>query len=397
MIAGGAMKPKLLFPIFLVLILVACSGAGSVPTAIPTIVLGSNAPTPVPSTSLSGGVIASGVVIADQVANMAFSVPGNLKQVQVAVGDQVQAGQALLQLDDSAQQIQLQQANLAFQELTSAEAIANAKLAVTTAQLKVIDAQSMVNNQQYWQNEPLVQNYYASFVIAKDNLDKAQSNYDNAHVGQYINNVDEAALYQALYVAKQAYDNAKYYYSLYSQKPTQRQLDEAQANLELANATLTDAQSYLAVLKGGSVPTGASGAALQAYMLAKLAVQSAQYNLNATHLAAPFAGEVASIAVSSGDYVVPGQLVLVLSDVSHMHVETTDLSERDVPQVKPGQSVTVSIKALNQQVPGKVSAISPLAESLGGDVVYKASIQLDQLPVNVRAGMSVDVQFNANP
>jgi multidrug efflux pump subunit AcrA (membrane-fusion protein) len=391
------MKFKLLcLPVILSLALVACSGVGSGSTAIPTIVLGNPASTPALNStgSASGGVTASGIVVASQVANMAFGVPGNLTQVQVAVGDQVKAGQVLLQLDDSAQQLQLQQAGLALQEFVSPEAIANAKLAVTKAELDVTNAQSVVNNQQYWQNEALVQNYYASFVIAKDNLDKAQSNYDNAHVGQYINNANEAALYQALYVAKQAYDNAKYYYSLYSQKPTQRQLDDAQANLELANASLKNAQAYLTLLTGGSLPEGASGAALQAYQQAKLAVQSAQNNLNVTRLVAPFAGEIASITVSSGDYVLPGQVALVLSDVSHMHVETTDLSERDVPQVKLGQTVTVSVKALNQSVAGKVNAISPLADSLGGDVVYKTTIQLDALPAGIRAGMSVEVQFN---
>ena len=388
------MKFKLLcLPVILILALAACS-SGAQSNAIPTVNLGGNISTPAVNTAVSGGVTASGVVVADQVANMAFSMAGNLKQVQVAVGDQVQAGQVLLHLEDTAQQIQLQQVTLALQELTSPEAIANAKLAVSAAQLDVTNAQTVVNNQQYWKNEPLIQNYYANFVIAKDNLDKAQSAYDSAKVGQYINNANEAEAYQRLYDAQQAYNNAQYYYSLYSQKPTQRQLDEAQAKLELANATLTNAQNYLTVLTGGTIPEAASGAALETYIQAKLAIQTAQNNLDATRLVAPFSGEVASIAVSSGDYVLPGQVILVLSDVSHLHVETTDLSERDVPLVKLGQIATVSIKALNQQVAGKVSAISPLADSLGGDVVYKTTILLDKLPANVRAGMSVDVQFS---
>ena len=388
------MKFKLLcLPVILILALAACS-SGAQSNAIPTVNLGGNISTPAVNTAVSGGVTASGVVVADQVANMAFSMAGNLKQVQVAVGDQVQAGQVLLKLEDTAQQIQLQQVTLALQELTSPEAIANAKLAVSAAQLDVTNAQTVVNNQQYWKNEPLIQNYYANFVIAKDNLDKAQSAYDSAKVGQYINNANEAEAYQRLYDAQQAYNNAQYYYSLYSQKPTQRQLDEAQAKLELANATLTNAQNYLTVLTGGTIPEAASGAALETYIQAKLAIQTAQNNLDATRLVAPFSGEVASIAVSSGDYVLPGQVILVLSDVSHLHVETTDLSERDVPLVKLGQIATVSIKALNQQVAGKVSAISPLADSLGGDVVYKTTILLDKLPANVRAGMSVDVQFS---
>ena len=54
-----------------------------------------------------------------------------------------------------------------------------------------------LNNQQYWKNNALIQNYYANYVIAKDNLDKAQTAYDNAHVGEYINNANEAAAYQS--------------------------------------------------------------------------------------------------------------------------------------------------------------------------------------------------------
>ena len=167
---------------------------------------------------------------------MAFSLPGNVKLVQVKAGDQVQAGQLLVQLDDATQQIQLEQVNLVLQELTSPEAIANAKLAVTTAQSDVINAQYLVNNQLYWKNTSLIQDQYSNLVIAKENLDKAQAAYDNANVGEYINNADEAALYQALYKAQQAYDNARVLFQPYSQKPTQRQLDEAQATLDLANA-----------------------------------------------------------------------------------------------------------------------------------------------------------------
>jgi multidrug resistance efflux pump len=296
-------------------------------------------------------------------------------------------------LDDAVQQIELQQANLALQELSSPEAIANAKLAITTAQTNVTNAQIVLNNQQYWHNTALIQNYYANYVIAKANLDKAQTAYDDAHVGQYINNANEAAAYNTLYTAQQAYNTAQYYYSLYSQAPTQTQKDQAQANLDLANATLKNAQIYLAALTGGTVPTGATGTNLLKLEQAQLAVQTAQENLNATRLVAPFSGEVASITTSVGDYISPGQVILVISDINHMHVETTDLSERDVPQVKLGQATTVSIKALNKNVSGKVSAISPLADTLGGDVVYKVTILLDTLPSNLRSGMSVDVQF----
>ncbi len=387
------MKYKLILPVLLLLLQAACAAVGKTPTAIPTINLSNNGSTPAPGSSSGGGVIASGVIVTDQEAHIAFKLAGNIKLINVAVGDQVQGGQALVQLDDTAQQIQLAQTTLALQELTSPSAIATAQLAVTTAQQNLINAQTVLNNQQYWKNETLIQDYYAAYVIAKDNLDKAQTNYDNAHVGEYINNADEATLYQALYNAKQAYDTAKYYYSLYSQPPTQRQLNEAQANFALAQAQVLETQTLVAALTGGKLPDNPTGTGFAALMQAKLNVQSAQASLDATRLVAPFAGEVASIAVSAGDYVLPGQIILVISDINHVHVETTDLSERDVPLVKIGQVVTVSIKPLNQDVPGMVTAISPLAETLGGDVVYRAIIALDNLPAGLRAGMSVEVQF----
>ena len=186
------MKYRLLLPIFFTFALAACAGSAKNPTAIPTVVLGNNASTPAPASVTGSGATASGVLVAGEEAHMAFSLPGNVKLVNVVLGDQVQTGQILVQLDDTAQQIQLEQANLALRELTSPESIANAELAVTTAQKDVTNAQTTQLNTQYWQNKDLQQNYYASYVIAKDNLDKAQKAYDDAHVGQYINNANEA-------------------------------------------------------------------------------------------------------------------------------------------------------------------------------------------------------------
>jgi hypothetical protein len=41
-----------------------------------------------------------------------------------------------------------------------------------------------------------------------------------------------------------------------------------------------------------------------------------------------------------------------------------------------------------------VIAISPLADTLGGDVVYQTTIDLDTIPEGLRPGMSVEVQFS---
>jgi len=78
--------------------------------------------------------------------------------------------------------------------MISPQAVANARLAVTTAQTNVNNAQTALNNEQYWQNTSLIQNYYANYVLAKDRLDKAQTAYNNTHAQAYINNSNQAPL-----------------------------------------------------------------------------------------------------------------------------------------------------------------------------------------------------------
>jgi multidrug resistance efflux pump len=91
--------------------------------------------------------------------------------------------------------------------------------------------------------------------------------------------------------------------------------------------------------------------------------------------------------------VLPGQVVLTLADLTQLQVETTDLSERDVAGVQVGQAATVYVEALNQDIPGQVARISPLANTVGGDVVYTVVVDLNEHPEALRLGMSVEVEI----
>jgi len=112
-------------------------------------------------------------------------------------------------------------------------------------------------------------------------------------------------------------------------------------------------------------------------------------------LAAPFDGTVVTVDVAPGETVVPGQVAIVLGDLSKYQIETTDLSERDVTRVKIGQSVKIFIEALNQNFTGKVVEVALLSSTLGGDVVYTVTIQLDKQPQGLLWGMSADVEIGA--
>ena len=127
----------------------------------------------------------------------------------------------------------------------------------------------------------------------------------------------------------------------------------------------------------------------------KAAVEIAKVQLAQATLTAPFDGTIASVDISPSEYVNPGQVVVSMGDLSHFQIETTDLSEKDVPSVKVGAQATVYIQALNNEFKGKVIDIARISETVGGDVVYKVTIELDEQPEGLRWGMSTDVTIQA--
>jgi HlyD family secretion protein len=333
-------------------------------------------------------------------ANLNWLTGGQVDKVNVTIGDQVKAGDVLATLLQDSTQSTLEsnlvtaEENLA--QLTSPEAIANAKLAVTTAQTNVINAQSALNNAQDWNNAALIQDQYAKLVIAKANLDKAQAAYDSANVGQFINNSSEATLYQALYNAQQAYNTAQYYFSLYSQKPTQRQLDQTQANLDLAKATLTNAQIYLAALTGGDIPVDATGTALLQLNQAKLAVQTAQGKLDAIKITAPFSGTVTQSKVIPNAVVASGTQAFRIDDLSNLVIDV-QVVEIDINHVQAGQSATITFDAIpNKTYSGKVIKTDLAGTVAQSSVSFTSTVQLTDADALVRPGMSANVTIVTN-
>ena len=60
-----------------------------------------------------------------------------------------------------------------------------------------------------------------------------------------------------------------------------------------------------------------------------------------------------AVEVVAGEYASAGEVLVVVNDLSRLLVETTDLSERDVPGVSLGQEAAVRVEALDQDVSGR--------------------------------------------
>ena len=84
-----------------------------------------------------------------------------------------------------------------------------------------------------------------------------------------------------------------------------------------------------------------------------------------------------------------------MGDLTHFRIETTDLSEKDIADVKLGAQANVFIEALNKEFTGKVVDIGRISEKVGGDVVFKVTIELNEQPEGLRWGMSADVSIQA--
>jgi multidrug efflux pump subunit AcrA (membrane-fusion protein) len=342
----------------------------------------------------------TGTLIASEEVDIGFKTSGLLTTLNVKVGDQVKAGDVLAVLDDSTQQTALAQAKQALLELTSDSAIATAQEAVATDQQAVYNAQASLNNLLYAStNAAAIQNAKASLTLAQDDLARAQAAYSKVS-GNPDKNVRKAMAYQQLYTAQLNYNSSVLTYNLLTGKANQAQVDLKTAALALAKATLVEDQIYLAALTGGEVPEDASGSGYQALQQAKLAVQTAQEDLDNTKLVAPISGTVMSISNQVGESVGSGTFITI-ADLSHADIQIY-MDESDWSNIKIGYEAQVTFDALPDQIfTGKVIQVYPALVSTQGSSVVEGLVQLDQatdasaadpitqLPLGVTA--SVDV------
>lgn len=267
------MKKFVLVLSVLAFVLAAC-GTSNTEQVVPTVVLeagSSNTTTSNPQSGSSDGTVsAAAVVVPISQARLSFTSVGRVTAVNVQVGDEVEAGDVLVELDTSILEARVREA----------------EAGVAAAEVQV----------------------------------------------RYLIRVGT----------------------------TERHLEAAEADVLRAQALLDSANAVLAA-------------------------QSA--------LTAPFAGTVISVDISPAETVTPGKVVIVLGDLSKYRIETTDLSERNISKVKSGQTVDVYIEALDAYHTGKVVDVDRISATLGGDVVFKVTIDLDTQPQGLLWGMSADVDI----
>jgi hypothetical protein len=184
--------------------------------------------------------------------------------------------------------------------------------------------------------------------------------------------------------------------------------DVAQAQLDLIlagalpeqieKASVGVAQAELGIKVAGAEMRGAETAIMQAeagLAIAEAGRDTIQAALDRMTLWATVDGTVASISSSPGEMVAPGTPVATLADLSGWLVETTDVSELDVPYIAVGDSVEVRFDAIpDRMVAGVVTNIAEMSSMALGDVVYQVTVQLEDAPDLLRWGMTAFVDID---
>jgi multidrug resistance efflux pump len=385
---------KTLFIFTAILLLTACS-AGQGSKSIPTVVLDGNSSsgTPMPGAASSTGISASGIVTPERKARLAFLQGGKVKTVNAAIGDKVTKGEILVELENTVAQAQYDQVERTLKELTSDAAIAAAENALVVSQKEEKDAKNRVLT---WVtrrgSDDMVDKADSNLTIASGNLDNAETFFNNFK-NLAKDNPNYIAALTRLTAARTAYDQAKTNLDYLQAKPTPLEVQKNDTLLAIASAAVKENQWYFSALKGEPIPEEATGIQLTNLQNAKDNFSVAKSALDNTRLISPLDGVLTDINLHEGDFAAPGVVAAAVIDPTSYYVETTDLSELDVPKVEIGQPVSITIKALGETITGKVKAIASDATSLGGDMVYKTIILLDKIPEGLRSGMSVDVEF----
>ena len=377
------------------LLVAGCGGAGG--TAESTAEVEAVAP------DTDGKVIAEAVVEPARWSDLRFTIGGTVAQVSVEPGDEVAAGELLVELDrtDLALVVQEAEAAVASAQAQLAQVQAGPRLEeIAAAGHQLADAVAAIARATAQRDQLAAGTTDAEIAAAQAEVAQAQAEQravEELHRKAYKDKDEETrkqADYQ-LHAAREAVAAAQAKLEA-AQGGAGARLRDAQAGVSAASAQRDVAQAELDLLKAGVTPeeVAVSEAAVRQ---AVVAVTMAEDALGRTEIRAPFAGVVTKVNVEAGETAAPGDVVVVLAGLDRLQARTIDLTELDVARVAEGQLVVVTVDALpGVELRGHVARIGLRSEDYRGDVVYPVIVELDEDAPGLRWGMTAVVEIETD-
>lgn len=367
----------------------------------------------------------SGTLVAQTDATFGFEASGQVTDVFVKVGEQVEAGQVLARLDDTLAQMDYVEAEQALLELYSAASIATVQQEIGTAQ-----------DTEYYAREWLEYLISEDVVEAEENLTIAQQKREEAQAEAKANPSEAAEQAvkekeQTVTFLKEKLDQAwTYYENVYLPEnfgeyenigsrrfpkmvlvtttdpvtgeevpeidgPSIADIAVARNNLTQARETVRENELYLEVLETGVIPEGATGEKLTTLYEAQQAVEEAKSALQDTQLFAAVSGTVTALDLSIGEQVdKDNSSVITISQLSQPYTLDVYLEEADWNMAQIGNKVNVTFDLLDGQTfPGTVALVYPVLSESSESALVHITVQLDQrISQDLPAGTGADVE-----
>ena len=392
---------------------------GMIITACSTIIPTEEEPetTDIPVIIADTRIVADGMLVPRDFVNLAFVGGGEVDEVLVAEGDSISIGDVLARLSGreqlesavSAAELELQVAqsellaaqvdrralddDLSIVQTQALDAVTQAKDAVRTAERRVRSWSTPADQAD-------IDEAKAAVILAEDALEKAQDRYE-PYADKSESNLTRANRLAQLAAAQQRYDDAsRRLNNLQGTSGDEFDLDQAQAELQVAQSRLERAEADLAIFQEGPDPDAVLLAdsriatAETRITTAENALLAAQSALSDLDLVATMDGTVVELDINPGEQVSPGRPVITLADFSQWYVETDNLTEIEVVDVSLDQRVEIIPDALPEMtLLGIVETISDTFEEKRGDITYTTRILVDEIDPRLRWGMTVVVSF----
>jgi HlyD family secretion protein len=390
-------KTLLIFGAGVLLLLSACSKTADAATITPEIT----------TQEYTSTVSATGVVVPAQSSTLSVSTAGIVEQVLAEEGEIVAAGQILLRLEGKedlqaaieSAEYEFTLAQQALDELYENNTIEQANALQSTAQ--AYEALRQAEYDAYYFSVPSNQRDFSIFEgadVTRESLAEARETYEpykgSSSEFTYIDcdEVEAIKQFPALCGSSERYDVEDQLEDAEADFKTAVDRIENQSAVILATENLRQALNEYETLTQGPDPDELAAAEARLEN-AQASLDAAQAYFEDLEVLAPFAGTVSKMHTSVSEWIAPGQPSLLIADLEHLRIETTDLSEVDIAQVAVGDFVAVTFDALpDVEVAGQVTRIAPKADE-GSGVNYKVVVELDEIPAQLRWGMTAFVDI----
>lgn len=303
--------------------------------------------------SLSDYTILTGTTSSQKTVHIIPTMPAEVEEISVQIGDKVKEGDVLFKLEKSSANSQVTMANAGL--LTASAGNEQANFGIKNAEKAVKQAE-------------------IGYQLAKANYDM---NYE-----KYLFSVDNLEKYETLYnegiVSETEYEQIKLQASETTLELLEKQLEQAEQALSQANLGVETAKVGAKQAEAG-------------YIQAKDGYDRAVDALNDMTFEAPIDGYITAINIVEDAFASNAGPAMTIDAMDIIKVNI-NVTENIINKLVKGQNVEVLIDSLGEQVfKGEIKTINPSSDSR--TLLYAISIEIQNDTYEIKPGMFADIKI----